>query len=277
MDAVDRLKLTTLLIGKYELTRRALVDVLEDHISRRLPLRRLVQLSTLMSIAKICLPASIVLPLVDRIHDEQKADGGWVDCEDTAWAIAALKAFAPDCKTTLQRALGWLLAERSGNGWGYCKRDEPSIPLTSTILLFCDELRTSEAVEWLTRTWERDYNAKYQLSYKAAWYLLATMPQGTLATQTKDLLMEDQRDSGAWGPWRNHPAPDDCFATGIAMWALASQCPIQIVAESLVRSIKWINNHRLPNGLFPTHYIESGSAWLAVGEHFALKAATGKV
>jgi hypothetical protein len=260
----------------YEKTRQALVDVFADHIKRQLPLRRLVQLATLMSMADIHPSSSLMASLIDRIELEQHEDGGWVDCEDTAWATAVLAVARPDKQKLRQAALNWLDKERIDNAWGYCKRDKPSIPITSTVLLLCPELRDLRAIAWLAKTWENDLNAKYQLSYKAAWFLLSASSYSRQLTEcTEEYLLSDQRTNGAWGPWRKHPAPDDCFATGIVMWALATQGRSIARLKSLERAIKWTEINRLSNGLFPTHYIEAGSAWLAIGEYFARKVLFG--
>lgn len=256
----------------YEMTRQALIDVLADHVARRLPLRRLVQLSALLYMADIRPTTSIIVSLINRIETEQQEDGGWVDCEDTAWATAVLAVAAPHKQDMRQRAVDWLAMECAGSGWGYCKRDRASIPITATVLLLCPELRNPKSIAWLSETWESDLYAKYRLSYKAAWYLLsASHHNESLSAQTEEHLIRDQRPNGAWGPWQDHPAPDDCFATGITMWALATRCTSKSRLNSLALAIRWVESQRLPNGLFPTHYIEAGSAWLAVGEYFARK------
>jgi len=161
-----------------------------------------------------------------------------------------------------------MAGERSGLAWGYCRRDSPCIPITATVKLLVPSLWDRRAAEWLRHTWERDLDGRYQLSYKAAWYLLACAHQEggiPLTAQTYDHLLADQRPDGGWGPWRTHPAPTDSFSTGIAMWALTKHPRPEKVIAALERAAAFCAESQLESGLFPAHYIEEGSAWLLLG------------
>ena len=172
----------------------------------------------------------------------------------------------------IESVITWLSNERVNNGWGYCRRDQPNIPITATVRLLVQPLSDDHSAAWLEGALSRELGGLPILSYKAAWYLLACdgSPSDTLVNRTVQHLITDQRDDGAWGPWKDHPAPDCCFSTGIAMWALARCGKGPDVLKCLRSAVNWCENHRLPNGLYPTHFIEEGTAWLLVGWATAL-------
>lgn len=257
-----------------EPTTDALVSTLTDFLDRKLPHRRVARLAGLLLLTGF--DASTMTWREDlgrRLAGYQQADGGWVDCEDSAWCSFMLAALGVDPEIQ-RRGASWVVAERSGDGWGYCRRDAPCIPITAQVHLLLPELRDNRSETWLRETWARDLSGPVRLSYKAAWYLLARgsgAPDTDLAQETVEHLIADQRADGGWGPWRNHPAATDCLSTGIAMWALARQPHDAVTSEALVRATKWCGAHRLANGLFPTHYIEEGSAWVHLGWAAALR------
>lgn len=258
------------------LTRTALEAILVDFVHRRLPHRRIAKLAGLLLLSS---DANRGYPawagsVADSLLHEQQHDGGWVDCEDTAWCSFASGSLG--YSERLGAALRWLEGERSGDAWGYCRRDRPCIPITSTIRLLVPALRDQRSASWLREAWSRDLESSIRLSYKAAWYLLAEQfgeDQPPLAVQlretTKELLLTDQRPDGGWGPWRDHPAPTDCFCTGIAMWAIALQELSEKTVTCLKKALQWCESQCLPNGLFPTHFVEEGSAWVYVGSCLA--------
>lgn len=254
-------------------TSATLQRILVDFIQRKLPHRRVARLAGLLLLSgiegtSVTWRESVLSYLVSKRH----TDGAWVDCEDTAWCILVLRYLGdPSIDTGL--SIKWLAEERSGDGWGYCHRDTPCIPITSTIRLLVPSLRDERSATWLNNQWLKDVNNLQCLSYKAAWFLLAQDKQegnSSLFERTLNHLLADQRDDGVWGPWRNHPAPTDCFSTGIAMWAIASVSNSRQSDEALKRAIHWCESNRLDNGLFATHFIEEGSAWLHLGWSAAL-------
>lgn len=255
------------------LTHSALEDILIDFTRRRLPHRRIAKLAGLLLLSTQTNQKypEWAAAVVDNLFNKQQHDGGWVDCEDTAWCSFVLSSLG--YRERLDATLCWLAGERSGDAWGYCRRDTPCIPITSTIRLLSPTLWDIQAASWLHSAWSQDFQAPVRLSYKAAWYLLAgqSADKELLREATKEFLLGDQRPDGGWGPWRNHPAPSDCFCTGIAMWALALQKHDERTASSLKRALQWCENQCLPNGLFPTHFIEEGSAWIYLGCFQALK------
>lgn len=255
------------------LTRTALEDILIDFARRRLPHRRIAKLAGLLLLSTQTNQKypEWAAAVVDTLLNKQQHDGGWVDCEDTTWCSFVLSSLGH--RERLDATLRWLEGERSGDAWGYCRRDTPCIPITSTIRLLSPTLWDVRSASWLRSAWSQDFQAPVRLSYKAAWYLLAgqSADKELLRETTKEFLLGDQRPDGGWGPWRNHPAPSDCFCTGIAMWALSLQKHDERVASSLNRALQWCENQCLPNGLFPTHFIEEGSAWIYLGCFHALK------
>jgi hypothetical protein len=255
------------------LTRTTLEEILVDFLHRQLPHRRLAKLAGLLLLSSEAVQKKPewAKAVVDALGQKQQHDGGWVDCEDTTWCSFVISSLGH--RERLEVALRWLEKERSGDAWGYCQRDVPCIPITSTIALLCPALFDARSTSWLRSAWSQDLQSPVQLSYKAAWYLLAdkSAEQTTLRETTKELLLKDQRPDGGWGPWRDHPAPSDCFCTGISMWALALQKLDKRTGASLKKALQWCEYQCLPNGLFPTHFIEEGSAWIYLGCSRTLK------
>ncbi len=252
----------------------ALINTTHDLLNRHLPLRRIVLVASIFKNCNIIFPYS--KELTACIVSEQKEDGGWVDCEDTAWSLCCL-ASKEDAEAEFARGCTWLENEQTkSSGWGFCARDNPCIPITAQIIYFLPKSQPfSQAYYWLEEEWHKDLQAPVNLNYKGAWYLLAFYKlqkalnlSHRLFTKTVDYLIREQRDNGSWGPWRNHPAPDECFITGICMAALSLSytiSPNKKIVSSLRKGIRWIKQVQLGNGLYPTHYIEEGSAWILFG------------
>ncbi len=251
-------------------TTAALEAVLADFVKRGLPHRRVARLAGLLLLSGVSEVGSRCPGVKGYLVSKQSADGAWVDCEDTAWCNYVLRCL--DAPPEVQApSTTWLAAERSGAGWGYGRRDEPCIPITATVRLLVPALRDERSDAWLREVWAEDLASPFRLSYKAAWYLLARDSSRDLGERTLEHLVADQRESGGWGPWRDHPAPTDCFSTGIAMWAIATQPADPRTVAALHRAIAWCESQRLDDGLFPVHFIEEGSAWIHLGWSAALR------
>ena len=258
----------------------SLINILHDFLSRCLPLRRITLVASLLKNICISLPYK---ELNVRILSEQKEDGGWIDCEDTAWSLYCLDG-QEDVESEFARGRLWLENERCNDkGWGFCARDNPCIPITAQILYFLPQSQAfSQSVYWLEKQWRKDLRSQVNLNYKGAWYLLSyyklhesTNLSSQLFNDSVDYLIREQRDNGSWGPWKSHPAPGDCFITGICLAALSLSCSISgnnRILSCLRKGIKWIKRSQLENGLFPTHYIEEGSAWILFGWNKAITA-----
>ncbi len=252
----------------------ALTNTTHDFLNRHLPLRRIALVASILRNCNIEFP--YFKELTARIVSEQKEDGGWVDCEDTAWSLSCL-AGQEDVESEFANGCIWLENELSkGKGWGFCARDNPCIPITAQIIYFLPQSQPfAQSSCWLEEQWRKDLQAPVNLNYKGAWYLLAFCKLHEFANlsyqlfnKTVDYLIREQRNNGGWGPWRNHPAPEECFITGICMAALALSYTIsrnKRIRSALEKGIRWIRQAQLGNGLFPTHYIEEGSAWILFG------------
>jgi len=252
----------------------ALAKIITDFLNRQLPLRRIVFVASILKNCSVKIPD--YAKLSNRLLKEQKNDGGWIDCEDTAWAIYFL-AEQKSFERNVNNGILWLEAERCANkGWGFCKRDHSCIPITAQILFLLPYFsRIHEAGRWLEDEWNKDIHSSVNLNYKAAWYLLAFKRlhfklglSRELFIETIHYLCHEQRDDGSWGPWKNHPAAGDYFITGICMASLALSYEILtdiMIIKSLKKAVQWIKNTQLENGLFPTHYIEEGSSWIFFG------------
>ena len=257
--------------GREELNRlqTALVQTISDFLDRQLPLRRIALVASIFKDCNFELPPTDIL--TRRLLNEQQNDGGWVDCEDTAWALSYIDElrFEKNVKMGMQ----WLKRERNlKRGWGFCKRDHACIPITAQILYFLPMFASNrEASRWLEKEWKKDFESITKLNYKAAWYLLAYVKQFEIVSLSEELfqktlmyLINEQRNNGSWGPWQKHPAPSDYYSTGICMAALALSYQINgnnKIRNVLNKGVQWLKNTQSKNGLFPTHYIEEGSAW----------------
>ena len=203
----------------------SLTNTISDFLNRRLPLRRITLVATLLKSSYISFPYK---ELNARILSEQREDGGWVDCEDTAWSLSCI-AGQKTLEAEFERGCKWLESEKNnGEGWGFCARDNPCIPITAQIMYFLPQSSFfSKSAPWLEENWRKDLQAPVNLNYKGAWYLLAYYKQyksqnltSQLFDESVDYLIREQRNNGSWGPWKNHPAPGDCFITGICLAAL---------------------------------------------------------
>jgi len=259
---------------EFQKLKNALLHTISDFLNRGLSLRRIVLVASLLEDCHV--PIEEKNRLIQRILNEQKNDGGWIDCEDTAWSLFLISDLH-GLDAQIKKSRQWLENERSAeNGWGFCNRDKSNIPISAQILYFLTELFPNpESMLWLEKEWEKDLNSPINLNYKAAWYLLAYHKfhdrinlSSQLFVATLEYLITEQRLNGSWGPWREHPAPGDCFITGISMAALAISYPLvkdNKIVSSLKSGIQWVKKKQLENGLFPTHYIEEGSDWLFFG------------
>ncbi len=259
---------------EFVLLKNALINTITDFLDRGLPLRRITLVASLLKDCNV--EVNEKNRLIQRILNEQKDDGGWVDCEDSAWALFFISGFN-ELDTQIKKSQKWLYDEKcSENGWGFCKRDKSCIPISSQILYFLSDLFPNpEFMLWVEQEWNKDINSPVNLNYKAAWYLISYCKfyhrinlSSELFATTLEYLIAEQRPDGSWGPWRDHPAHSECFITGISMAALALSYPLikeKNIIASLKRGVQWVQKNQLENGLFPTHYIEEGSAWIFFG------------
>lgn len=200
----------------------------------------------------------------------QRHDGGWTDVEETAWCLAYLSAFEDRHKTQIANGVQWLNSVRLPCGaWGKNDRDLPRIPVTALVTSLVADGVKKEAMSWLASQWDADLASPTQLTYKGAFFLLAhahskTAISDDLVNRTVAYLSQEQEDDGGFGPWRGHPIGSDPWSTGVALWGL-STCAAGVPTEVLTRAVSWLRSRQLPNGLWPHHYLDDGTAMALIG------------
>jgi len=207
-------------------------------------------------------------------------DGGWADVEETAWAVAFHDAFSTWVSSTpslRSESINWLVTERTAEGaWGRSSRDRSRIPVTAWVLTLLPELADENSIHWLETEWRKDLFSEVKLTYKGALALKAfasadyKLIDPDLIPDTVNYLMDEQHDDGGFGPWKNHPIGSEPWSTGIALIGLTAW-PELIRAKTLERALAWLERVQLPNGLWPCHYVEEGSAYCYWGAVEAMK------
>lgn len=209
-----------------------------------------------------------------------KSDGGWEDVESSAWSLAALRIVScgtNDVAAVSRAGIRWLDSERTPQGaWGRTARDLPRIPVTAWVITLLPELADSRAVEWLEVEWSKDLKAKTRLTYKGALTLkafasVAVNPKDpSLIDRTMAYLVSEQNEDGGYSPWKGHPVGSEAWSTGIALIGLTSW-PDRLPPDTIKKAVHWLARTQLPNGLWPCHYIEEGSAYSYWGAVEAMK------
>lgn len=213
------------------------------------------------------------MPL-NNVRRGQRADGGWVDTEETAWCTALMRYHYGPEDPAVRSALSWLNSiRRATGGWARHCRDEARIPTTGLIAGLLPDIIEDGDIDWLTGEWQRDFEGPVRLSYKAGFFLLA-MPEGRandLVTQTLAHLSEDQNEDGGFGPWRDHPIGSDPWSTGVVLWGLSRW--INMVDKAVIhKAIAWLERTQLPSGYWPYHYLDDGTSLALIGAVAAMKA-----
>jgi squalene cyclase len=210
------------------------------------------------------------------IIDKQLEDGGWSDIPETALSSALLK-YSPEFHSKFRNGIKWLTNnECKSGGWGLHSRDVARIPVTGLVLTLLPELAKEQSLLWLEQEWKKDLYSATKLTYKGAFTLMALAatkanPKDTsLITTTIEYLTSEQNDDGGFAPWKDHPIGSEPWSTGIALIGLAAW-PDLIKPETLEKALIWLAGKQLPNGLWPCHYIEEGSAYCYWGAVEALK------
>ncbi len=211
-----------------------------------------------------------------KFINDQKQDGGWSDVYETAMVSFLIKDI-PNLKLHFNRALEWLRAQKIKNaGWGRTKRDIPRIPVTGLVLTLLPELADESSLSWLEEEWKKDLNSETKLTYKGAFTLMAfaatqfNPKDSSLMTGTIEYLMSEQNNDGGFAPWKNHPVGSEPWSTGINLIGLLS-FPELVKQKIIEKTLFWLAENQLPNGLWPCHYIEEGSSYCYWGAVEALK------
>ena len=242
-------------------------------VARRLELVRIARVSCVLGYCGLSVTALSHRASVDYVVAAQRTDGGWSDPEETAWAVGLLKLRGDEYDVSIRAAIEWLEGVRMpGGGWGRHVRDQARIPVTTLVAVFVPEVVRAEDMQWLRKEWRKDFEGQVRLSYKGGFYLMATAGSGCddLNKSTMLHLREGQNEDGGFGPWRDHPIGSDPWSTGIVLRGLVSH-PEIADRHVVEKAVKWLAARQLPNGLWPYHYIEEGSAYAYWGLVEALK------
>lgn len=234
-------------------------------IKKSLDCERLARTGTILLSAKVHFGSGLLKDLVGLIIEKQKSDGGWVDIEETIWAIALLRESSTN-QSCYKKGLAWLCDQKVNNlGWGRSNRDEPRIPYTSWVAYLVPEVVEIETLQWLESTCAKELRVNLLLSYKIALPLMA-FHKHDYSLQNPDMLndlvmclIKSQNEDGGFAPWKGHPCGSDPWCTGIAVLGLLSysnEVPRQVF--ELARD--WFIRNQLPSGFWPYHYIDEGSA-----------------
>ncbi len=244
----------------------SLSQIAKDFILKGIELTRICRVAVLLKESGVN-PATIFYhKLAEKCIDMQRDDGGWTDVVETMWCTALLNLFS-ELSNPVKKAFKWLRSQKcNGGGWGKSIRDSARIPVTGLLLYLLPQLSSDEDLKWLEGKWYQEGKLEPRLTYKAALTLMAFRKndyypenQG-LISKTVRWLSGQQNDDGGWGPWKGHPVGSDPWCTGIDMVGLL-QYSDKISQKVLWKSLKWLREKQLPNGLWPYHYIEEGSSW----------------
>jgi len=244
----------------------ALMANLDLFISRKIEPERIVRVANLIGKSGDVKQDFLFQKVIDLSISTRKIDGGWIGVEDSIWFVAFLKNQAKYFREYAD-GLEWLKKRQLvSGGWGKTDRDFGRIPITGLLLFLLPELTNENSLYWLENQWHADFSLEPKLTYKGALYLMALKNSGgtfidkTLFTYTLKWLACQQNDDFGWGPWRGHPVGSSPFCTGVALVGLL-QYPDLVDRQVIVNGLEWIQKKQLPNGLWPDHYIEEGSAW----------------
>ena len=255
----------------------ALSSFLESSIGPNIEILRVVRVWGVLASCGCDTRSSLFDGALDHFIQQQQSDGGWTGPEETAWAIGGIKLMQGIGSPIIPSAVQWLHSVRHpGGGWGRHLRDRPRIPITGLLLHLLPELADEKAVNWLKNEWRKDFQGDTRLTYKGGFFLLGLSASGvsvddcSLIKETYPFLADEQNKDGGFGPWKGHPVGSDPWSTGIVLLGLLSY-PELVKREVIEKVVNWLAENQLPNGLWPYHYIEEGSAYAYWGLVEALK------
>lgn len=244
----------------------ALVSFVKRGLFKQLDVERLARIGVILIDNKLCYLDQLFVYLADYIYYAQHPDGGWVDVEETAWSVAYLRKFPGEYKDSFNRGLKWLASQRmTESGWGRNSRDVSRIPYTSWVAILAPELIDTEVLSWLEKACLEELISEPKLSYKLALPLLVFnkhkyYPQNPeLIGSLTACLISSQNEDGGFGPWRDHPCGSDPWCTSVAALGLLTRAD-SIPSIVLEHASDWVQRNQLPNGMWPYHYIDEGTA-----------------
>ena len=204
--------------------------------------------------------------LISKILSNQKKDGGWSDIPETVLAAYIINDHL-DHRSAYDKGIEWLIKSRIRNtAWGNSVRDVPRIPVTGLLFALLPILVDRASFLWLENEWKKEMIGDTRLTYKGAFTLMAfaaasrSSVDPTLIIRTIEYLAAEQNKDGGFAPWRGHPIGSEPWSTGIVVIGLLSH-PQFIDTKVIERSLEWLLRNQLPNGLWPCHYIDEGSAY----------------
>jgi hypothetical protein len=245
---------------------KGLLFTLKQFLEKDIELERIVRVADLLLLSGANINNNIFQRILKKCLFDQKEDGGWISVEDTVWSVAFLRQFN-EYSQKCDCGLLWIKQQQlTKGGWGRSSRDIGRIPLTGTLFFLLPNLLDKKGIDWLQNEWIKDSALNPKLTYKSAFFLMALKSASHkcfkfgFLDQTLGLLISEQNNDFGWGPWRGHPVGSSPFCTGVALVGLL-QYPDLVDRQVIVNGLEWIRKKQLPNGLWPDHYIEEGSAW----------------
>jgi len=255
----------------------ALINALKIFLEDKLEPLRLARIGTCLVLTGGNHNNPIIVQCKNSICNTQQEDGGWADVEESIWSLVFLKHLNHDNFESINRGNKWLNNQRNKNGgWGRTNRDISRIPVTGLLLHLLPELSDQKAINWLKNEWRKDFQSDTRLTYKGGFFLLGLSASGvsiddcSLIKETYSYLFDEQNEDDGFGPWKDHPIGSDPWSTGIVLLGLLSY-PELVKKEIIEKAVNWLAENQLPNGLWPYHYIEEGSAYAYWGLVEALK------
>jgi len=200
----------------------------------------------------------------------QQKDGGLVDVEETLWCMGFLGAFGERYREEISSGQKWLASVRLPCGaWGKSERDQPRIPVTALAAALVPEIVNPSTLKWLANQWETDLESPVHLTYKGSFFLLAQAHSDApsskeLTRRTVRYLTREQEEDGGFSPWRGHPVGSDPWSTGVVLWGLSSAGHF-VPRQTVERALSWLQCKQQPDGLWPYHYLDDGSAMALIG------------
>lgn len=244
----------------------SLLQTTNNFLQKEVELTRICRLATLLINSGINPNAFLFKKIAERCIANQKNDGGWADVPETMWCTCFLN-LQIDYNDHVEKALKWLNSQSpDGQGWGNSSRDSSRITVTGMMLYFLPQLSFKSHLKWLENEWKKERQNEPCLGYKAAFTLMAFWKNSykpddkEIIPETIRWLIGQQNEDGGWAPWKGHPVGSDPWCTGICLVSLI-QYPEEFPGTALWNGMGWIKEKQLPNGLWPYHYIDDGSAW----------------
>lgn len=213
--------------------------------------------------------------IADYVAKRQHKDGGWNDVEETIWSLAILQRLSPNYDRNLKHGSEWLKSVRLPcGGWGKSDRDQPRLITSALMIELLPSVADKTTLNWLNSQWKADMSNPTKLTYKGGFFLLGNgsakrYVNSQINKETLSYLADEQNNDGGFAPWKGHPIGSDPWTTGIVLWGLASSGELA-PKTTIKRAIQWLESMQLPNGLWPYHYLDDGTAMALIGLSSAL-------